>query len=157
LGHTLPVYSTITDWLRKLERSDNITRRTSSSGRLPDDHIDALITPPLEQFSFHSVRRLCSTIKHPYTKVWRHLHSAGQLVRNLRLAPHRLSPSQKAERDGMAIESQQMLQSAKHRVCQYFLTRDESRFYYSINHDHMWISDGEEVLNRARRTTVSPK
>jgi hypothetical protein len=68
---------------------------------------------------------LCFTIKHPRTTVWRHLHSAGFVMHNVRLAPHESSPSQKAERVGMAIELQQILQSAKHRTWRYFLTGDE--------------------------------
>jgi hypothetical protein len=106
VGHTLLAHSTITDWLRKLERGDDITRRASGSGGLPDDCIDTLITSPLDQCPFHSVRALCSAIKHPHTTVWRHLHSAGFVVRNLRLVPHKLSPFQKGERVGMAIELQ---------------------------------------------------
>jgi hypothetical protein len=54
------------------------------------------------------------------------LHFAGFVVRNLRLIPHELSPSEKAERVGMAIEFQQVLQSAKHRTWRCFLTGDES-------------------------------
>jgi hypothetical protein len=62
------------------------------------------------------VRTLYSAIKHPCTTVWQHLHSAGFAVRNLRLVRHEFSLSQKAERVGMAIELQQVIQSAKHRA-----------------------------------------
>jgi hypothetical protein len=116
LSHTLLAYSTITDWLRKRERGDDITRHAPGSGRLPDDHINTLITSALEQSPFHSLRTLRSSIKHPRIPVWRHLHSAGFVVRNLPLGPHELSFSQKAERVGMVIELQQVLQSAKHRA-----------------------------------------
>jgi hypothetical protein len=104
LGHTPPVESTITDWLRKLKPGDDITRRAPGSGRLPDDPVDVLITPALEQRLFHSVRTFCSVIKHPRTTMGRHLHFAGFVVHNLCLVPHELSPSQKAERVGMAIK-----------------------------------------------------
>jgi hypothetical protein len=63
----------------------------------------------------------------------------------------------KAERVGMAIELQQMLQSPKRRTWRCFLTRDESWLYYTINHDHMWIPDGEELPTRRKRTVPSPK
>jgi hypothetical protein len=62
------------------------------------------------------VHTFYSTIKHPYTTVWRDLHSAGFIVRNLRLFPRELAPSQKAEQIGMAIELRQVFQSAKHRT-----------------------------------------
>jgi hypothetical protein len=92
LGHTLPADSTITGRLRKLERGDDIPHRPPGSGRLPDDHIDTLITSALEQCAFHSVCTLCFAIKHPRRTVWRDLHSAGFIVHNLRLVPHELSP-----------------------------------------------------------------
>jgi hypothetical protein len=57
----------------------------------------------------------------------------------------------------MAIELQQVLQSTKHCAWRYFLARDESWFYYTIDHDHMWIPDGEEIPTRPRRTIASPK
>jgi hypothetical protein len=149
LGHTLPAYSTTTDWPRKLEGGDDITQRASGSRRLLDDCIDALITSALEQCPLHSVRKLCSAIKHPGTIVWQYLYSTG-FVHNLRLVPHELSPSQKAERVEMALELQQVLQSAKHRAWSYFLTGDESWFYYTIDHCHMRIPDGEVVPTRPR-------
>jgi hypothetical protein len=52
LGYKLLAYSTITDWLIKLERGDDIIRRASSSGRPPDDRIDALITALLNIVRF---------------------------------------------------------------------------------------------------------
>jgi hypothetical protein len=91
----LTAYSTITDWLRKVERGDDITRQASGSSQLPDDCIDALITSAPEQYLLHSVSILCSTFKDSCTTVLRHRHSAGLIVRNLRLVPHEFSPSQK--------------------------------------------------------------
>jgi hypothetical protein len=57
----------------------------------------------------------------------------------------------------MAIELQQILQSAKHRTWRYFLTGDEPWFYSTIEQDFMWIPDGGEVQTRPRRTISSPK
>jgi hypothetical protein len=56
LAHRLPAYSTAKDWLRGLERGDDITRRASGTGRLPNDCVDALIISILEQCPFHSLR-----------------------------------------------------------------------------------------------------
>jgi hypothetical protein len=38
----------LSDWFRKPEPGDDITRRASGSGRLPDDRIDTRITSALE-------------------------------------------------------------------------------------------------------------
>jgi hypothetical protein len=99
---------------------------------------------------------LCSAIKHPPTVVWRHLHSAGFIVCNSCLVSHERSPSQKTERVGMAIELRQVVQSTKHRTWWYFLTGDESRFSYAIDHDCMCIPGGEQVPTRPRRAIASP-
>jgi hypothetical protein len=85
------------------------------------------------------------------------MHSAGFVVRNFRRILRELSPSQKTERIGMAIEFEQVFESAKHRAWWYSLTGDESWFCYTINHNYMWILDGEEVPTRPRRTIASPK
>jgi hypothetical protein len=98
--------STITDWLKKVDRGDDITRCASGNGKLPDDRIDAPITSSLEQCQFHSLGTLCSVIKRPRTTIWRHLGSAGFVPGSLHLLPHELSPSQKAGRVGMVIELQ---------------------------------------------------
>jgi hypothetical protein len=85
------------------------------------------------------------------------LHSAGVVVRNLCLVPHEFSLSQKAERIGMAVELQYVLQFAKHRAWQYFLTGNELWFCYTIDHDRLSISDGEEVPTRPRGMMASRK
>jgi hypothetical protein len=48
LGHTLPAYSTIMNWLREPEQDDDITRCAQGSSRLPDNRIDTLIMSALE-------------------------------------------------------------------------------------------------------------
>jgi hypothetical protein len=57
----------------------------------------------------------------------------------------------------MAGDLQQVLQSAKLRAWWYFLTGEESWFHCTVDHDYLWILDGEEVLTRPRRTIASPK
>jgi histone-lysine N-methyltransferase SETMAR len=157
VGGRFPSYSTITHWLRRLRRNEDITRRASGSGRLAFDEIDSLIADALDEAPFHSVRSLASSIKYPHTTVWRHLRTAGYIVRNLHLVPHTLSPAQKAQRVTMAIELQQMVRLAKHRSWRYFLTGDESWFYFAIDHDHMWLPEGAHAPTRPRRTIASPK
>jgi hypothetical protein len=42
-GPAYPAYSVITDWIRRLHRGENITRRASDSGHLLDEQINSLI------------------------------------------------------------------------------------------------------------------
>jgi hypothetical protein len=50
-----------------------------------------------------------------------------------------------------------VLQSARQRGCHYLLTRDESWFDFTIDRDHAWIPDEQEVSTRPKRKISSPK
>jgi hypothetical protein len=138
----------VTNWLRRLQRGEDITVRASGSGPVADLEIEFLFPKEFDEFPFHSVRSLSAVLARPRTTVWRHLHSAGYVPRNLQLVPHALSPSQKVERVQQSIELKSVLESAKRRGWRYFLTGDESWFYLRTDHDPMWIQDGEEVPTR---------
>jgi hypothetical protein len=116
------------NWIRALERGEDILRRAPGSGRRPVEEIDVLIALALGEEPFHSVRSLATAIKPPPATVWWNLHAAGYVLRHLRLIPHTLSVSQKATRVRMAIELKNVIESAKHRSWRYFLTGDESSF-----------------------------
>jgi histone-lysine N-methyltransferase SETMAR len=89
--------------------------------------------------------------------VWRHLRTAGYVVRNLHRVPHTLSPAQKAQRVAMATELQQVVRLAKYRNWHYVLTGGESWFYFAIDHDQMWVPEGAQAPTRPRRTIASAK
>jgi histone-lysine N-methyltransferase SETMAR len=152
-----PAYSTITNWIRALGRGEDIRERASGGGRVPDERIPTLIAEALTEAPFHSVRSLASTIKIPKTTIWRHLHQAGYVVRNLRIIPHSLSDTQKATRVETAIDLKKVLMSAKHRGWRYILTGDESWFYFNIDHDRIWIPETEPPPTRVRQTVSSLK
>ena len=108
-------YSTVRDWISKLNREEDTTQRASGSERLFDNRIDVLIADALEYARFHPVRSLCSAIKYPRTSVWRHLHSADYDICDLHLVPHTLSPAQKVQTVRTVIELKKVLGSAKQR------------------------------------------
>jgi hypothetical protein len=51
-----PAYSSATNWVRALDRGEDISMRASGSGCLPDSTIDLTITEELDIYLFHSVR-----------------------------------------------------------------------------------------------------
>jgi hypothetical protein len=55
-----------------------------------------LIAAAFKEAPFHSVRSLASTSGVAPVTVWRHLHSAGYVVPNLRIVPHSFSLAQKS-------------------------------------------------------------
>jgi hypothetical protein len=124
---------------------------------LSDERIRALVAEALEEAPFHSVRSTASTTKIPHTAVWRHLHSAGYVMTNLRIVPHTLCPAQKVARVESPIHLKKILLSAKHRGWHYILTGDESWFYFTINHDHIWLPEEALTPTRPRQTINTPK
>jgi hypothetical protein len=149
-------YSTITNWIRALERGDDILRRAPGSGRRPVEEIGVLIALALEEEPFHSVRSLATAIKSPPATVWRHLRAAGYVLRHLRLVLHTLSASQKATRVGMGIELKNVIESAKHRGWRSFVTGDEFWFSSSLDHENIWLRDGVPIPTRPKKTIASP-
>jgi hypothetical protein len=103
-GGSYPTYSTITDCIKRLQRSEDITRRASDSGRLLDEQIHILIAAALEEAPFHSVPSLASAIKYLRTTVWRYLHAVSCTERHLHLVARMLTPAQKAEKVETAWE-----------------------------------------------------
>jgi hypothetical protein len=134
---TCPADSSITNWIKALDREEDISMRASGSGRLPDDRINDPIAEELEISPFHSVRSLASAIKRPRETIWCHLHSMRFVVKHLRLVPHTLSLVQRNERIEYSIDLKRMLKLAKHRGWRYFLTGDESWFYLTIDHEQI--------------------
>jgi hypothetical protein len=45
---TCPAYSSVTNWIKALDRGEDISVRASGSGRLPDDRIDEAIAQELD-------------------------------------------------------------------------------------------------------------
>jgi histone-lysine N-methyltransferase SETMAR len=153
----VPGYSTVTNWVRALGRGEDILVRASGSGRLADGELQIRIALALDEEPFHSVRSLAAALKSSPATVWRHLHMAGYVLRHLRLVPHTLSVSQKATRVEMAIRLKNVIASAKHRGWRYFLTGDESWFYFSIDQENIWLPEGIPIPTRPKKTIASPK
>jgi hypothetical protein len=92
--------------------------------------------PPYTVFSYVNYCT-CAPIKYPQETVWCHLHSMGFVVKHLRLVPHTLSPVQKNKRVECSMDLERTLNLAKHRGWRYFLTSDESWFYFTIDHEQI--------------------
>jgi hypothetical protein len=156
-GASCSAYSTITNWVRIFIRGEDIQDHTSGGGRLTDDRIDTLIATALEESPFHFVRSLSSISKILPTTVWWYLHFRGYVVQNLHIVPHIFFAAQKATRIESAIELEKVLCRAKHHGWRYFLTCDESWFYFTNYLDYIWIPEGAATSIRPRQTIGSPK
>jgi hypothetical protein len=111
----------------------------------------------LEEMLFHSVRSLASILKILQTTGQRHLHTAGDVVRNLRIIPHTLSPAQNAARVKSTIGLKQNLSSTKPRGWCDLLTADESWLSFTTSYEHIWIPQRAQVPTRPRQTISGEK
>jgi hypothetical protein len=130
-----PAYSAITNWVRVLDRREDISMRASRSGRLPDNTIYLAIIKKLDSSPFQSVRLLASAIERSPKTIWTHSHCMGFVIRHLRFVPHTLSSIQKNERGQHSINLKNRLKSAKHRGWGCILAGDESWFYFTLDHE----------------------
>jgi hypothetical protein len=154
---TCATYFSITNWIRALDRGEDISVRAFGSVRLPDDRIDEAIAQELDISPFHSMRSLASAIKRPPPIVWCHLHSMGFGIKHLRLVPHSLSEVQKQKRVEYSIKFKHILKQAKHRGWRYILTGDESWFYLTIDHEQIWMRLEAPVPTSPRKMIGNPK
>jgi hypothetical protein len=73
-------------------------------------------------------------------KVHRHLTQfLGFVVKHLCWVPHTLTPTQEAERAILSIEPLRQPRFLKHDGWQFIVTLDESRFYFSTDHEQIWL------------------
>lgn len=152
-----PSYSSVTNWVRALERGEDILTRKEWIRKSPDERIDELILQALEDQPFHSVRTLSATIKTHTATVWRHLKSIGLVVKHLRFVPHMLIEDHKVMLYTYAKELLFILEDAKHRSWTFFITGDESWFYFTIDYETQWTFPNEKPESRPKKIISSPK
>ena len=123
-GNDAVHYSTITDWIRKIKLGDDILTRKIGSGPSGDSTIDVQICFQLEQFPFHSIRTLSSTLKIPKSTIHDHLLKMGFVVKHLRFVPHTLNSIQKLNLVNLSKQLLKIIEQARHQSWQFFLTGD---------------------------------
>lgn len=156
-GENAVAYSTITDWCRKIKRGENILQRKIGSGISQDNYVDQKILLELEQMPFHSVRSLSTVLKIPKSTIFDHLHKMGFIVKHLRFVPHILSPSQKVQRMNLSKQLLQVIKQARHQSWKYFLTGDESWFFFLEDYEIQWLKPDQKPSTKTRRIIASPK
>jgi hypothetical protein len=57
----------------------------------------------------------------------------------------------------MANSMLKMIAEARHQSWRYFLSGDESWFFYLIEYEQMWLPQGEKAPTRARHIIAEPK
>jgi hypothetical protein len=156
-GEGAPAYSTVTKWLRRLVCGDDILVPVERKGKESDGLVNFKILIALTAFPFHSVRTLASSLKIPPSTIYDHLRRANFTVKHLRWVPHTLDDCAQWSRVEMANLMLKMIVEARHDSWRCFLTGDESWLFYSIDHEQLWLPQGERAPTRARSIISTPK
>jgi hypothetical protein len=156
-GDGTPGYSTVTKSLRRLVCGDGILEPVKRKGKELDGLVDFKILATLTAFPFHSVQTLASSLKIPRSTIYDHLQRGNFPVKHLRRIPHTLDECTKWTRVEMANSMLKMIDEARYQSWRYFLTGDESWFFYSIEYIQMWLPQGEMAPTRARHIIAEPK
>jgi hypothetical protein len=128
------------------------------SDKLPPIVIDNAILHAVDKQPFSSVKELTKRICIPTNTVYRHLTiSLGFVVKHLRGVPHTVTNTEKAQR--VTLSNQLLLErrSIKHQGWHFMITLDESRFYFSTDHEQIWLRPDQEPPERVKHTIQDKK
>jgi hypothetical protein len=93
-----PAYSSVTNWLRRLQLGEDIFEVGLHPGKPSDGFVDFEMLTELTAFHFHSMRTLAHTLKLPRSMIWDHLNKRPFVVKHFRWIPHRLEDEAKRVR-----------------------------------------------------------
>ena len=158
LGPEAAAYSTVTWYLREARFAGQSEEVPIETELMTTNPVDVAILGALSDRPFSSVRQLSRLTYLSRTTVHRHLtESLCFTVRYLRWILHRLSDQQKAIRVNLSRELLRVLEVQQSRSWHDIVTLDESWFYFSTDHERMWLAPGETVPDRERHLIQSPK
>jgi hypothetical protein len=142
-------------------------RRSFSSSKIPQpsespppilNASDEAILLASSEEPFASVRRLARTVRPYPSTVYDHLrHKLGLTVRYLHCVSDLLSEADKHTRAQLSFELFEMLQRQKDRAWHDIVTVDEDWFYFTTDHDQIWLPEGTEAPKREQITVQSRK
>jgi hypothetical protein len=149
---------TVTYYFRESSFSSPETPRPSESPAPILNELDEVILLVLSEEPFASVRQLALTAHLCHSTTYDHLtRKLGFTVRYLRWVPHLLSKTDKHPRAQLSFELFEMLQHQKDRAWHDIIMLNESWFYFTTNHERIWLPEGTEAPKRERITVQSRK
>jgi hypothetical protein len=120
-------------------------------GTESDGLADSKILIALTAFPFQNVRTLASLLKILSSAIYDHLQRGNSTVKHLRWFCHTLDDDTKQARVEMGNSMLKMIAEARHQIRRYFLTGDQSWFFYSTYYGYMWLRQVEKAPPRERR------
>ena len=132
-------------WIHQFKLGRFEITNIQSPGRPVLDFIDTKIMAALEMEPFHSTYTLSETLSIPRSTINDHLKKLGFHSYNLRVVPYELTCEMKAVRIQKAIELLDILTTNKRKGFHRIITGDESWFFLSYDHKHMWSLSRENL------------
>lgn len=157
-GDNAPAYSTITKKIRELVFL-NPTSISQNLGGRPIDYINLYkVQKAIENSPNYTIRDIAKETGVPPTTVFRYLTKVlGYKNKSLRWIPHILTTELKNQRIQKSKDLLYEIQLAKINNYKYFITGDESWFYYTFNQNSKWVINGMPPGERVRRSFNNKK
>ena len=137
--------NTIKYWVHQFKLGRSEITNIQSPGRPVLDFIDSKILAALEMEPFHSTYTLSETLSIPRSTINDHLNKLGFHYYNLRVVPYELTCEMKEERVRKATELLDILKVSKRKGFHRIITGDESWFFLSYDHKHMWSQSRDNL------------
>jgi hypothetical protein len=158
LGSNAVSYSTVTRFIRMMSCTDVTDVDEIHGGPKSINETDEAILKALSDESFSSVRELARHTCLSKTTIHRHLTlSLGFTVRHLRWMPHHLSNDQKSKRVELSKQLLSILEKQQTRGWYDIITLDESWFYFSTDHEMIWLAPGGTIPEKEKHMIQSPQ
>ena len=146
-----PRYSTITYHIRMNKLLWQHNKRLKNMKKLPNFRVMNIIRKEMEREPWHTPRSIEKETGIPKSTVHYHLtHYLGYHSVRTKYIPHMLTDDQKVKRVELAKELLHMLKLQKKKEYRYFVTGDESWFYYRVFPKRKWIKGNENGPQRPR-------
>jgi hypothetical protein len=158
LGECTIGYSTITRYLRKqsFANASHLAPEESDLGAV--NTIDNAILQTLDEQPFVSLRQIAKRKLIPMSRVrYRLVNKMTYKLKHCKWVPHRLSEAQKQTRAATSKRLMDLLDSVQHQGWKYLVTLNEAWFYFSNQHEQIWLPDQEDLLTIQRQTISSRK
>lgn len=96
-------------------------------------------------------------MKIPKSTIHDHSLKIGFVVKHLRFVPHTLNSIQKLNRVKLLKQLLKIIEQARHQSWRFFLTGDESWFFFIEDFEIQWLRHGEKPSTRSKRIISSSK
>jgi hypothetical protein len=158
LGEDTIGYSTVTRYLRKQSFANALHLAPEEPDLGAADTIGNVVLQTFDEQPFVLLRQIPKrTLIRTSTVQCRLVNKMTYKLKHCKSVPRGLSEAQKHTRVVTSKCVLDLLSSAQHQGGKYFVTLDEAWFYFSNQHEQIWLPDQEDPPTIQRQMISSPK